>query len=62
MKLFPVAAVYLGIVETESELLRLSQNLIWGFNFGKLLLNSSVGAFAITSPGAHFAVGSLFNW
>jgi len=53
---FPVAAVYLGIVETESGLPRLSRDLIRDCNLGMQLLDSSVGAFTITSLRALFAV------
>ena len=54
--------MYLGIVETESGSPRLSRDLIWDCNLGIRLLDSSVGAFAITSLGALFAVASLLYW
>jgi hypothetical protein len=54
--------VYLGIVETESESTRLSRNLIRDCDLRMRLLDSSVGAFAITSLGALFAVASLLYW
>jgi len=54
--------VYLGIVETESGSPRLSGDLIRGCNLDMRLLDSSVGVFAITSPGALFAVASLLYW
>ena len=48
--------MYLGIVETESGSPRLSRDLIRDCNLGMWLIDSSVGAFAITSLGALFAV------
>ena len=53
---FPVAAEYLGIVETESGSPRLSRDLIRDCNLGMRLLDSTVGACAITSMRALFAV------
>jgi len=44
--------VYLGIVQTESESPRLSQDLMWDCDLGMQLLDESVGVFAITSLGA----------
>ena len=44
--------MYLGIVETESGSPRLSRDLIRDCNLSMRLLDSSVGAFAITSLGA----------
>ena len=41
--------MYLGIVKTESGSPRLSRDLIRGCNITMRLLDSSVGAFAITS-------------
>ena len=52
---FPVAAVYLGMVEIELELPRLIWDLGWGCNLGMRILDSSLGAFAITSLHALFA-------
>jgi hypothetical protein len=48
--------VYLGIVETESGSPGLIRDLIWVCNLCMRLLDSSVGAFAITSLRALFAV------
>jgi hypothetical protein len=48
--------VYLGIVETESGSPRLCQVFIRDFNLRMRLLDSTVGAFAITSMRALFAV------
>ena len=48
--------MYLKIVETESGSPRLSRDLIRDCNMGMRLLDSSVGAFTITSLGALFAV------
>jgi len=58
---FPVAAVYLGIVETESGSPRLSRDLIRDCNLDMRFLDSYVGVFAITSLGAH-AAASLLYW
>jgi len=57
----PVAAVYLGIVETESGSPRLNQDLIRDCSFNMRFLDSYVGVFAITSLGAH-AAASLLYW
>ena len=57
----PVAALYLGIVETESGSPRLSQDLIRDCNFDMQFLDLYVGVFAITSLGAH-AAASLLYW
>ena len=54
--------MYLGIVETESGSPRLSRDLIRDCDLRMRLLDSSVGAFAITSLGALFAVASLLYW
>jgi len=48
--------VYLGIVETESGSPRLSWDLIRDCHLDMSLLDSSVGAFAITSLRALFPV------
>ena len=48
--------MYLGIVETELGSPRLSRDLIRVFNLCMQCLDSSVGAFAITSLRALFAV------
>ena len=58
----PVAAVYRGIVETESESPRLSRDLIRDCNLDVWLLDSSEGAFAIKSLGALVAIASLLYW
>jgi len=47
--------VYLAIVETESGSPRLSRDVIRDCDLPMRLLDSSVGAFAITSLGAFFA-------
>ena len=54
--------MYLGIVETESGSPRLSRDLILVCNLCMQLLDSSVGAFAITSFCARFAAASLLYW
>jgi len=54
--------VYFGIVETESGSPRLSRDLLRDCDLRMRLLGSSVGAFAITSLGALFAVASLLYW
>jgi hypothetical protein len=54
--------VYLRIVETESGSPRLSRDLIRDRDMRMRLLDSSVGAFAITSRGALFAVASILYW
>jgi len=53
---FPLSAEYFGIVETESELLRLSQDLIWVCILCMRLLDWSVGAYPITPQCALFDV------
>jgi len=57
----PVAAVYLRILETESGLPRLSRVLILDCNYDMQLLDSSVGAFAITSLVVNTFHGALFQ-
>jgi hypothetical protein len=54
--------VYLGIVETGSGSPRQSRDLIRACNLGMWFIDSSVGAFAITSLRALFAVASLLYW
>jgi hypothetical protein len=51
-----------GIAKTELESTRQSRDLNRDCDLRMPILDSSVGAFAVTSLGALFAVASLFYW